>query len=129
MDFPGYCQCDETTIKRIDDHNVVLSSLRIVPPLHHNCYYVRLRNALIPRAEREAIFAARSQSHSRGGRHSPIPALLISEHFSRIMDRFVARANAQARADVPEMGPERNRRFYANMRALIEERRMPHTEA
>jgi len=102
-----FCQCAETLINTTNRAGHLGPSTRIVPPLQHNCEYVKLRNALHDRAMHEAYKIARD-STSRGD----VPYLEISRQFSMAVDRLVMRAwRTASTAGYPEPGPERNRAF------------------
>lgn len=115
------CQCSETAVTIMDSFHPtrVKSYQRLDPPMEHSCYYVVIRNACIMRAEREAWKEARKEWHRPG----PVPNLIISQHFSRLMDHYCAMAWSKAKKKVPDgPGPERNRAFYAIYTAIAEER-------
>ena len=117
----SFCSCPETLITIMDPFHPtrVKSIQRIDAPPGHSCYYVSIRNACIIRAEREAWKRAQKEWHRAG----PVPNLLISQHFSQLMDHYCAMAWSKARRKVPNgPGPERNRAFYAAFIAIAEER-------
>lgn len=100
-DLAEFCSCAETLV----------NGQRIVPPLQHNCEYVKLRNALMDRATREAH------------RRHAFKSYEFARAFSVAMDDFIRRAWSMAtKAGHIEPGPDRNRSFRDALVKLAWER-------